>query len=57
MVAWWAWAAVIAFIIGMLLVDLLVFHRDEHEVVDPGGRGVEHRLGHDQPAVRRRGLG
>jgi tellurite resistance protein TerC len=32
MVAWWAWAAVIAFIVGMLLVDLLVFHRDAHEV-------------------------
>jgi tellurite resistance protein TerC len=32
MVEWWAWAAVVAFIVGMLLVDLLVFHRDEHEV-------------------------
>jgi TerC family integral membrane protein len=32
MVAWWAWAAVIAFIVGMLLIDLLVFHRDAHEV-------------------------
>ncbi len=32
MVEWWAWAAVIGFIIVMLLVDLLVFHRDEHEV-------------------------
>lgn len=32
MVEWWAWAAVIGFIVGMLLVDLLVFHRDEHEV-------------------------
>ena len=32
MVAWWAWVAVIAFIVGMLLVDLLVFHRDAHEV-------------------------
>jgi tellurite resistance protein TerC len=32
MVAWWAWAGVIAFIVGMLLVDLLVFHRDAHEV-------------------------
>jgi tellurite resistance protein TerC len=31
-VEWWAWAAVIGFIIVMLLVDLLVFHRDEHEV-------------------------
>ena len=32
MVAWWAWAAVIAFIVGMLLIDLLVFHRNAHEV-------------------------
>ncbi len=31
MVAWWAWVAVISFILGMLLVDLLVFHREEHE--------------------------
>jgi tellurite resistance protein TerC len=32
MVEWWAWAAVIAFIVGMLLIDLLVFHRNAHEV-------------------------
>ena len=28
----WAWGAVIAAILGMLAVDLLVFHRDAHEV-------------------------
>jgi tellurite resistance protein TerC len=32
MVAWWAWAAVIAFIVGMLLIDLLVFHKNAHTV-------------------------
>ena len=32
MVEWWAWAAVVVFIVAMLLVDLLVFHRDEHAV-------------------------
>ena len=31
-VAWWAWAAVAAFIAGMLALDLLVFHREAHEV-------------------------
>ena len=38
MVEWWAWAAVLLFIIGMLLVDLLVFHRDEHETSHPRKR-------------------
>jgi len=28
----WAWAAVVAFILGLLAVDLLVFHRDAHAV-------------------------
>ncbi len=32
MVEWWAWAAVLLFIVAMLLVDLLVFHREEHAV-------------------------
>jgi tellurite resistance protein TerC len=32
MVEWWAWAAVIAFIVGMLLIDLLVFHKNAHTV-------------------------
>lgn len=31
-VAPWAWVAVLGFIIGMLLIDLLVFHREAHEV-------------------------
>ena len=31
-VEWWAWAAVIAFILAMLAVDLLFFHREAHEV-------------------------
>ena len=31
-VDWWAWAAVIAFIVAMLAVDLFFFHRDAHEV-------------------------
>src|SRR5690349_17503693 len=31
-VEWWAWVAVIAFIMGMLAVDLLFFHREAHEV-------------------------
>jgi tellurite resistance protein TerC len=31
-VAWWAWVAVIAFILAMLAVDLLFFHREAHEV-------------------------
>jgi tellurite resistance protein TerC len=31
-VEWWAWVAVIAFILGMLAVDLLFFHREAHEV-------------------------
>jgi tellurite resistance protein TerC len=30
-VAWWAWVAVIAFILAMLAVDLLL-HRDAHEI-------------------------
>jgi tellurite resistance protein TerC len=30
-VAWWAWVAVIAFIVAMLMVDLL-FHRDAHAI-------------------------
>jgi tellurite resistance protein TerC len=30
-VAWWAWVAVIAFIVAMLAVDLL-FHRDAHAI-------------------------
>jgi tellurite resistance protein TerC len=32
MVEWWAWAAVVGFILGVLAFDLLVFHRDPHEV-------------------------
>jgi tellurite resistance protein TerC len=28
----WAWAAVVAFILGLLALDLLVFHRDAHAV-------------------------
>src|SRR5689334_2530357 len=28
----WAWLAVVAAIVAMLLFDLLVFHRDAHEV-------------------------
>jgi tellurite resistance protein TerC len=31
-VAWWAWAGVLAFIVAMLAVDLLFFHRDAHEI-------------------------
>jgi tellurite resistance protein TerC len=31
-VAPWAWAAVSAVIVGVLLADLMVFHRDAHEV-------------------------
>jgi len=31
-VEWWAWAAFVAFIVAMLLVDLVVFHRHAHEV-------------------------
>lgn len=31
-VEWWAWAAVVAFILGMLMLDLLVFHRHAHAV-------------------------
>jgi tellurite resistance protein TerC len=31
-VEWWAWAAVVTFIVGMLAVDLLFFHREAHEV-------------------------
>ena len=31
-VEWWAWAAVISFILAMLAVDLLFFHREAHEV-------------------------
>ncbi len=32
MVEWWAWAAFVAFIVAMLLLDLLVLHRNAHEV-------------------------
>lgn len=32
MVEWWAWAAFLAFIVAMLLLDLLVLHREAHEV-------------------------
>src|ERR671927_183631 len=28
----WVWAAFVAFIVAMLLVDLFVLHRDAHEV-------------------------
>ena len=31
-VEWWAWVAIIAFILAMLAVDLLFFHREAHEV-------------------------
>ena len=31
-VEWWAWVAVIGFILAMLAVDLLFFHREAHEV-------------------------
>ena len=31
-VALWGWGAVTALIVAMLLLDLLVFHRDAHEV-------------------------
>ena len=31
-VPFWAWAATVAVIVGMLLLDLLVFHRNAHEV-------------------------
>jgi len=31
-VEWWAWVAVITFILAMLAVDLLFFHREAHEV-------------------------
>jgi tellurite resistance protein TerC len=31
-VEWWAWVSVIAFILAMLAVDLLFFHREAHEV-------------------------
>jgi tellurite resistance protein TerC len=31
-VEWWAWAAVISFILVMLAVDLLFFHREAHEI-------------------------
>ena len=31
-VEWWAWAAVIGFILAMLAVDLFFFHREAHEV-------------------------
>jgi tellurite resistance protein TerC len=30
-VAWWVYVAFIAFVLAMLLVDLKVFHREEHE--------------------------
>jgi len=30
-VAWWVYAAFIAFVLAMLLVDLKIFHREEHE--------------------------
>jgi len=32
MVPWWAWAAVVAFTLFLLALDLFVFHRDAHEV-------------------------
>jgi tellurite resistance protein TerC len=31
-VQWWAWAAIVGFILAMLAVDLLFFHREAHEV-------------------------
>ena len=31
-VEWWAWAAFVAFVVAMLLLDLFVLHRDAHEV-------------------------
>ncbi|MFA5786584.1 MAG: TerC family protein [Actinomycetota bacterium] len=31
-IEWWAWPAFLAFIVAMLLIDLLVFHRRPHEV-------------------------
>jgi tellurite resistance protein TerC len=31
-VPWWAWAAVIAFTLALLALDLFVLHRDAHEV-------------------------
>ncbi len=32
MVEWWAWAGVVGFVLGMLTLDLLVFHREAHEI-------------------------
>jgi tellurite resistance protein TerC len=32
MIHWWAWAAVIGFVLVMLAIDLLVFHKEAHEV-------------------------
>ncbi len=32
MVPWWAWAAVVAFTLFLLALDLFVLHRDAHEV-------------------------
>ena len=29
---WWAWVGLFALILGLLLVDLLVFHRRAHTV-------------------------
>ncbi len=31
-VEWWAWVAFLAFVLAMLLIDLIVFHRQAHEV-------------------------
>jgi tellurite resistance protein TerC len=31
-VEWWAWAGAVAFIVALLTVDLMVFHRHAHEV-------------------------
>lgn len=31
-VEWWAWVAFVMFVVAMLLLDLVVFHREAHEV-------------------------
>ena len=49
----WMWIAFLAFIVGMLAVDLFVFQREAHAVSHARGGGLERGVGHARTCVRR----
>ena len=53
----WMWLALLAFIVVLLLVDLLVIHREAHEIVDAGGGHRVRGLDRHRPRVHVRHVG